>query len=238
MTISQPSWSAKLIFDSAWNQVIDYARKSALRRRRGTTKRSFGVDQASAIWRKVGGRATPRAESARLAAGRGAERSRKRLPSCSTSVSVSESRSAMTAGQEARAPCRRGEAGLQLGLQHEREEAAGDVAADGLVELVEDRPGGEQILGRPERLLHGPELFVDEHRLKRREIRVGAQHEHAIEVGILLDPFAVDGEAVALRVLEEAAIAVVADEALSPFFSCRSSAATMVARSAASFSSR
>ena len=34
----------------------------------------YGVlawDQASAIWRKVGGRATPRAESARVAAGRG-----------------------------------------------------------------------------------------------------------------------------------------------------------------------
>src|SRR5271166_1465159 len=50
------------------------------------------------------GRATPTAGSERLAPGRGAERSRKRLPSCSTSVSVSESRSAITAGQEARAP--------------------------------------------------------------------------------------------------------------------------------------
>src|SRR5271165_961938 len=36
--------------------------------------------------------------------GRGAERRRKRLPSCSTSVSVKESRSAMTVGHEARAP--------------------------------------------------------------------------------------------------------------------------------------
>jgi hypothetical protein len=62
------------------------------------------VDQAFAIWRRVGGRATPMAESARVAPGRGAERRRKRLPSCSTSVSVSESRSAITAGQEARAP--------------------------------------------------------------------------------------------------------------------------------------
>ena len=62
------------------------------------------MDQAFAIWRRVGGRATPMAESARVAPGRGAERSRKRLPSCSTCVSVSESRSAIPAGQEARAP--------------------------------------------------------------------------------------------------------------------------------------
>ena len=65
----------KLIFDSAPSQVSDRARKIALRRGRGTTKRKIFVNQASAIWRSVGGRATPRAESARLALGRGTERS-------------------------------------------------------------------------------------------------------------------------------------------------------------------
>ena len=64
---------------------------------------------------------------------------------------------------------------------------------------------------------------------------VGAQHEHAVEFLVLLDPFAVDGEAVALQIDEKAAVSLVADELLSPFFSCRSRAATMVARSAASF---
>src|SRR6202162_5999212 len=59
-----------------------------------------GGDQSLAIWRTVGGRATPAARRARLAAGRGAERRRKRLPSCSTSVSVNESRSARISGQE------------------------------------------------------------------------------------------------------------------------------------------
>jgi hypothetical protein len=39
----------------------------------------------------VGGRATPVARKARLAAGLGAERRRKRAPSCSISISVSES---------------------------------------------------------------------------------------------------------------------------------------------------
>ncbi len=74
--------------------------------------------------RRVGGRARPRAESARLAAGRGAERRRKRLPSCSTSVSVSESRSAMTVGQDATGAVGGGEMILHLLRQHEREEAA------------------------------------------------------------------------------------------------------------------
>ncbi len=115
-------------------------------------------------------------------------------------------------GADAGAGC--GEAVFQLLLQHEREEAAGDVAADRFVELVIDRPRLEQTLGRAERPFHGPKLFVDEHRLERREIGVGAQHEHAVELLVLLDSFAVDGEAVALRVLEETAVSLVADEAL------------------------
>jgi hypothetical protein len=40
------------------------------------------------IWRTVGGKATPTARRARLAAGRDAERTTKRLPSCSMVVSV------------------------------------------------------------------------------------------------------------------------------------------------------
>ena len=38
----------KLIFDSCSNQVIDIERKSAMRCRRGTTLRRFGVDQVFA----------------------------------------------------------------------------------------------------------------------------------------------------------------------------------------------
>ena len=63
---------------------------------------------------------------------------------------------------------------------------------------------------------------------------VGAQHEHAVEFLVLLDLVPVDGEALALRIDEKAAVSLVADEALVAFFSCRSSAATMVARSVAS----
>src|SRR5208283_4378286 len=97
------AWTLKLIFHSALCQRIERASRIALDSRRGTTLRAIAVNQAVAIWRKVGGRATPRAENAWAAAGRGAERKRKRLPSCLTSVSVSESKSAITSGQEARA---------------------------------------------------------------------------------------------------------------------------------------
>src|SRR6202042_1780915 len=77
----------KLIFDSVFCERVDSRDGIALDLRRGTTKRRLGVDQACAIWRRVGGRATPRAASARVAAGRGAERMRKGLPACLASVS-------------------------------------------------------------------------------------------------------------------------------------------------------
>ena len=47
------------------------------------------------------------------------------------------------------------------------------MAADGLVELVEDRPGREQVLGGAEGLLHRPQLLVAEHGFERIEIGVG-----------------------------------------------------------------
>src|SRR4029077_10811088 len=64
----------------------------------------FGEDQPAVVTRTVGGNATPVARRARLAAGHGAERTTKRLPSCSISVSVSESKSAMISDQEPERP--------------------------------------------------------------------------------------------------------------------------------------
>jgi hypothetical protein len=68
---------------------------------------------------------------------------------------------------------RLGESGgavLQLLFQYEGEEAARDVAANGLVEFVKDRPRGEQALGRAERPFHHPQILVAKHRFERREI--------------------------------------------------------------------
>jgi len=64
----------------------------------------------------------------------------------------------------------RGDAVLQCLLQHQGEEAAEHVAADGLVELVEDRAGREQVLRGAEGLLHSPQLLVAEHGFERVEI--------------------------------------------------------------------
>src|SRR5271165_1310664 len=87
-----------LIFYTSNRQGIDWMCESALEKRLGTTFRLMEWDQASASWRTVGGRATPAARRARLAAGRGAERRRKCLPSCST-----RSRSASRGRREYRA---------------------------------------------------------------------------------------------------------------------------------------
>src|SRR5271166_3235857 len=208
----RPVW---LIFNSWRSQAIDRMRKNALRRGRGTTLRSFGVgsdvrDLAQGRWqgdaeggeREGGGGTRGGAQQEALAVlfdlGLG-ER-----------VEIGDDVGPGGAGAGAGA----GEAVFQLLLQNEGEEAAGDVAADRLIQFVIDRPRLEQTLGRAERPLHGPQLFVDEHRLERREMRIGLQHEHAVELGVLLDLGAVDEEAVALRVGEETAVAFVADEAL------------------------
>ena len=53
----------------------------------------------------------------------------------------------------------RGNAVLQRCLQHQGEEATEHVTADGLVELVEDRPGGEEVLGGAEGLLDTPYML-------------------------------------------------------------------------------
>src|ERR1700676_2384669 len=91
----------KLIFNSANTQLIDLLRESAPHGFVGTTSADGRRrDQAWLTWRTVGGRATPVAASARLAAGRGGERSRKHLSSCSTLVAVSESRSERMSGHE------------------------------------------------------------------------------------------------------------------------------------------
>ena len=107
-----------------------------------------------------------------------------------------------------------GDSGFQFSLQHQGEEAAEHMAADGFVEPVEDRPGCQQVLGGAEGLLDAPELLVAQHRRQRSEIGVGAQHEEVVEAGIVIRLGAIDGEVAFARGLEEAAIAGVANQRL------------------------
>src|SRR5215831_1680410 len=125
--------------------MVEEARGSSPTTDRGMTERP-AAQAPGTVW-MVAGRTTPVARRARLAAGLGAERRRKRAPSCSISVSVSESRSARIAGHDPVWPRPAGE------------ERAEDVTADGLVELVVDRAGGEEVLGGAESGLDAPELL-------------------------------------------------------------------------------
>src|SRR5918996_1552286 len=107
-----------------------------------------------------------------------------------------------------------GDALLELGLEDEGEETGEHVAADGRVELVEDRPGGEQVLGRAEGRLHGPELLVAQHGGEWVEVGVGAQYEDAVEPGVLPRLAGIDGEVAVAFGLEKAAETGVADQRL------------------------
>ena len=70
-------------------------------------------------------------------------------------------------------------------LHCEREERAEDVAADGGVGGMEDRSGAHDRLGPAEEILDLEEIAIAQDRLKRGELRVGAQHEDSVEARLL-----------------------------------------------------
>src|SRR6478672_4464116 len=105
----------------------------------------------------------------------------------------------------------RGDTVLELDLQHQGQERAEDVAADGLVELVEDGSRGEEVLFGAEDALRRPQLLVAEHGGERVEIGIGAQHEDTVEARVLGNLGTIDDEAALAGGLEEAPIARVAD---------------------------
>ena len=67
---------------------------------------------------------------------------------------------------------------------------------------------------RTEGLLHRPKLLVAEHGLERVEIGIGAQHEDAVELLLLLDLVGIDREVLAADRLEVTPKAGVADQRL------------------------
>src|SRR5450830_723825 len=79
---------------------------------------------------------------------------------------------------------------------------------------MEDRARGEKALRCAEDLLHHGQLLVAKHDFERREFSVGAQHEDAIEPGVLLGLGAIDDEALLAGGRQEAAITAIADERL------------------------
>src|SRR3954452_3421731 len=82
----------------------------------------------------------------------------------------------------------------QLLLQHQGEEGAEDVAADGGVGGVEDRSRVERGLGRAEHLLDPEQVSIAEHGQQRTDAAVDAQHEDAVELGFVGKPARIDFE--------------------------------------------
>ena len=96
--------------------------------------------------------------------------------------------------------------------QHQGEERAEHMAADGGIGFVEDRACIEQALGGPEDLFDCPELLVFQRDLGGGERGVGAQYPHSVEPLLLLSLFAVDGQDT-LSGLEIALVSLVGDQA-------------------------
>src|SRR6516165_2227034 len=93
----------------------------------------------------------------------------------------------------------RDEAGLtqkivEMLLHREREERAEDVAANGGVGGMEDRPGAHDRFGPTEEILDLKKVSVAQDRLKRGHLGVGAQHEDPIEARLLGELAGVDLE--------------------------------------------
>src|SRR5271166_4371316 len=91
------------------------------------------------------------------------------------------------------------------------------MAANGLVELVENRARGEQAFRGSERALEHPQMFVAKHGFERRKIGVGAEHEEPVKLGVLLRLGAIDDKVVVAWRREEAPIALVADKGFIAF---------------------
>jgi hypothetical protein len=79
-------------------------------------------------------------------------------------------------------------------LHRERQERAEDMAADGGVGGMEDRPGAHDRLGPAEELLDLEEIAIAQDRLKRGDLGVGAQHEDPVEARLLGELACVDLE--------------------------------------------
>jgi hypothetical protein len=86
------------------------------------------------------------------------------------------------------------------------------VAADGGVPSVEDRPRLQEGLGGPEERFPEEEPLILQGRLGRGQVRVGSQHERAVEAGIRFDLGAVDPDG-ALVDAQEAPVAPLAHRA-------------------------
>ena len=100
----------------------------------------------------------------------------------------------------------------QFLAQHQGEKGAEDVAADGRIGSMKDRPCGQQRLSRKETLLHGQQVPVAQHHLQGSQLGIGAQHKQTVITSFSLDLRSIDGKALTRWLGKEAAVSSVADQ--------------------------
>ena len=74
---------------------------------------------------------------------------------------------------------------FQVFLHGQRQERTKDVAAYRGVGGMEDRPRPHHRLGSQEQVFDLQQVAISQHRLQRRDLGVGAQHEDAVEASLL-----------------------------------------------------
>src|ERR1700693_4391158 len=170
---------------------------------------STGCDASAS--RMFGGRAMPTALKMLPTSPVAGVRRMKCLPSCSVSTSCRRSSSLISAPHSV-FMARGGEAVFERLAQHERQERAEHVAANGGVLLMINRPGVENGLGRSEDVLDFEKLAVAQHDGERVEAGVGAQDIETVIARVLGDALLVDLEMRLIRRLEVASVGAVADQ--------------------------
>ena len=99
---------------------------------------------------------------------------------------------------------------VEMLLHDEGKEGAEDMAADGGIGGMVDRPCPHDCLGAAEQVFDLQEIAVAQHCLPRRDPRIGAQHEDAVEARLFCELAGVDLEGgLALGLLGLAQIAAV-----------------------------
>ena len=88
---------------------------------------------------------------------------------------------------------------VQLLDKHQGEKAAEDVASDGLISLVENRPRIEDGLHIPEDLLDLPELLVLEGHLLGGKIGVGLEHPLSVKALLFFDLLFVERDGIPIH---------------------------------------
>src|SRR5208282_125368 len=167
--------------------------------------------------RTVGGAATPAACNTVWHTPRRSVRRYSFLPCISTSTSCSARRSRLISAHSSLSPCFSSRISSSFRSTNARITAE-HVPADGVVNLVIDRTGLQQTLGRTEYRFHHPQLLVLQRHIRGVKRGVGAKHPHTVEALLVCKLGLVNREVLLPCGLQITSIALVAHQALVTIF--------------------